>query len=210
MPKQRREEYGATEAALLAVLSEAKSPLPFEELVGEVRKRVPERLFPSGQRLSWYVKSVQLELEAIGRVERVAGVPLRWRLPTGAMRSIHQAYHVKATPAQVWRMLVDPSAIEEWSGTPAVMSSKPGSRFSLWGGDIHGENVEVTPEKRLVQRWQERGWKQPSIVTFTISRGGPGETVVELDQTNIPSDRVEDIAHGWDEYYLGVIKQSFR
>ena len=210
MPKQRREEYGAAEVALLAVLSEATRPLSYEELIGQVRQRVPDRLFPGGERLSWYVKSVQLELEAVGRVERVGGTPLRWRMPSGATRSIHQAYHVKATPAQVWRMLVDPTAIEEWSGAPAEMSARAGATFSLWDGEIHGENIEVVPEKRLVQRWQERGWKEPSIVTFSINRGAPGETTLELDQSNIPADKVEDIAQGWDEYYLGVIKRSFK
>ena len=92
---------------------------------------------------------------------------------------------------KVWDALVNPKTIEKWSrldssaehptgsrevlqkeatslggAGPAKMSSKNGFSFSLWGGDIWGKNIKVTPKKELIQEWFAGKWPKPSIVTF--------------------------------------------
>ncbi|MBI4199146.1 MAG: SRPBCC domain-containing protein [Chloroflexi bacterium] len=205
--KTSREKHRAVETAILDALGSARRPLSYEEIADEVRRRVSKELLPDAKAVAWYTKTVQLDLEHRGKIERVQR-PLRFELSRGRKRKLRQLYHMKATPQQVWEMLVDPRKIEAWSGAPAVMEAAVGGRFSLWEGEIYGENLEVVGEKRLVQRWQERGWKEPSKVTFRL-RGTAEDTEVELVQQDIPEERLEDIAQGWDDYYLGAIKRHF-
>lgn len=122
------------------------------------------------------------------------------------MRTIKQKYLIKAPVAEVWKALVEPKVIDLWGGGPARMEEKAGTKFSLWGGDIHGKNIEVTRYKQLVQEWFSGSWKKPSRVTFTLTEKGP-ETEVELLHVDVPDEEGEEIAHGWKTYYLGSMKE---
>ncbi|UXB18312.1 hypothetical protein K7566_11845 [Stenotrophomonas maltophilia] len=44
---------------------------------------LPAALFPAGATAGWWLKAVQLDLEAKGVIERVAGKPLFKHLPAG-------------------------------------------------------------------------------------------------------------------------------
>lgn len=116
---------------------------------------------------------------------------------------------VNAGVAQVWKAFTDPSTIDAWGGGPAKMDDKVNTQFSLWGGDIHGTNTSVTPQKLLKQHWYSGSWKNPSKVSFVFSKIAADETKVELTHTDIPDDEYEDIADGWERYYLGPLKKLF-
>lgn len=107
---------------------------------------------------------------------------------------------------EVWKGLVDPKAIEMWGGGPARMEEKAGTKFSLWGGDIHGTNLEVVKNKKLVQEWFSGSWKKPSNVTFTLIEKG-NETEVDLLHEEVPDEEGGEIADGWKDYYLGPMKE---
>ncbi len=53
----------------------------------------------------------------------------------------------------LYSALTNPFTIELWSGYPAVMSTEPGSEFSLWEGDITGKNLEFVQDRKVVQEW---------------------------------------------------------
>ena len=88
------------------------------------------------------------------------------------MKTIKQTYLINAPLENVWQSLVDPKIIDDWGGGPAKMSEENGTEFSLWGGDIHGKNIEVIPNKKLVQDWKEDDWDNYSKVTFTLKEEG--------------------------------------
>ena len=121
------------------------------------------------------------------------------------MKTLKQTYHIHAPVEKVWQALVDPKEIDAWGGGPVKMDEKVGTKFSLWGGEIHGKNIEVTPKKKLVQEWFGGKWDEPSIATFYLSMQA-GKTSIDFLQTNIPDNEVEDIADGWKKYYLGPLK----
>lgn len=106
----------------------------------------------------------------------------------------------------MWQAFVDPVVIQKWSGDKAVMDAQVGTAFELWGGSIYGKNIEVVPEKKLVQEWFGGDWDKPSIVTFTLKKRGNGR-VVELTHTDIPTDEVSNVDDGWKEYYMGTLKK---
>jgi uncharacterized protein YndB with AHSA1/START domain len=113
---------------------------------------------------------------------------------------------IKAEPGDVWAALTNPFTIELWSGYPAEMSEETGFEFSLWEGDICGVNMDVVQNEKLVQEWFFGEQDQPSIVTLKLFPQG-AQTQVELVHTNIPDEAFDDITEGWENQYLGAIKE---
>lgn len=105
----------------------------------------------------------------------------------------------------VWQALVDPKVIDKWGGGKAKMSGSDGFNFSLWSGDVHGKNIKVVKEQELSQEWISGDWKEPSIATFKLSHKD-GCTTLHLTNSNVPDEEADDIDKGWDDYYLGRIK----
>ena len=121
-------------------------------------------------------------------------------------KTIRKVYKISATVDKVWQALVDPAVINEWGGGPSKMDSKIGTDFDLWDGDIYGKNIEVVSKSKLVQEWFGGDWAKPSIVTFTLKNDN-SETILELEQIDVPDEEFEDIESGWDDYYIGPMKQ---
>ena len=121
------------------------------------------------------------------------------------MKSLTQSYKIQAQIEDVWNALVDNKTIDGWGGGPADMSEEVDKEFTLWDGSIFGKNTEVIPGEKLVQDWFGGEWEEPSVVTFTLEQDGD-DTVVLLQQDNIPDEEFDDIEQGWLEYYMGPMK----
>lgn len=122
------------------------------------------------------------------------------------MKTIKQIYKINASVADVWKALVDPEVIDKWGGGPARMDDKVGTRFSLWGGEIHGKNIKVVKNKELVQEWFGGKWDKPSKVTFTLIMKN-NVTEVNLLHEDVPDEEAKSITDGWKTYYLGPLKK---
>lgn len=77
--RANREKYEVTREALIGVLPREAPGLSAREMLTAVTPQLPQRLFPGGEAAGWWVKAVQLDLEAKGLVHR-EGKPLRFRL----------------------------------------------------------------------------------------------------------------------------------
>ncbi len=122
-------------------------------------------------------------------------------------KTIKKVYKISSTVDQVWQALVDPAVIDKWGGGPkSKMDSNVGTEFEMWNGDIYGKNIEVISKSKLVQEWYGGDWAKPSIVTFTLKEDN-SDTILELEQIDVPDDEFEDIESGWDEFYIGPMKQ---
>jgi activator of HSP90 ATPase len=119
---------------------------------------------------------------------------------------IKQEYLIRAPIEKVWEALTEPKIIDKWGGGPAKMKANQNYEFSLWGGDIHGKNIQVAKEKTLKQEWYSGKWQKPSIATFDLSEAD-GETKLILTHTNVPENEIKDISDGWKDYYLGPLQK---
>lgn len=119
---------------------------------------------------------------------------------------ITKNYEIKAPVSEVWKALTDPKQIDSWGGGPAKMAPEAGFEFSLWGGDIWGKNTVVEPEKKLIQDWFSTGWEKPSNVCFELKRKDD-KTFLNLTHQSVPPKEKVEISDGWDEYYLGPLKE---
>ena len=71
-------KYQAMRKAYLAVLPRSAPGMTQAELMDAVKPKLPEDLFPGGATSGWWVKTVQLDLEAKALVTRTQTRPLRW------------------------------------------------------------------------------------------------------------------------------------
>lgn len=72
-----RVKYEAMREALLAVLPSSAPGLSVAEAKERLLPLLPQDLFPEGAKAGWWLKAVQLDLEAKGTIEREASKPLR-------------------------------------------------------------------------------------------------------------------------------------
>lgn len=71
-------KYNAMKGALLKVLPKKAPGLTGSEISEAVLLHLPEAEFPGGAKAGWWLKCVQLDLEAKGIVVRETSKPLRW------------------------------------------------------------------------------------------------------------------------------------
>jgi hypothetical protein len=73
-------KYRAMREALLKVLSRQEPGITQAEMGAGIRPHLPQDLWPDGQKSLWWLKTVQLDLEAKGLVIRDSSSrPTRWR-----------------------------------------------------------------------------------------------------------------------------------
>lgn len=124
------------------------------------------------------------------------------------MKELRKYYRIKGTPDEIYAALTNPFSITLWTGSQAKMQEEPGTEFSLFDGDIEGLNLEFEKDSRIVQEWYFGEQEEKSIVTITL-RPDRLFTKIELHHTNIPNEAFEDMAHGWDTFYFGGLKEFF-
>ena len=124
------------------------------------------------------------------------------------MQELRKYYRIKGRPVRSMPHLTNPFSITLWTGGKAEMKEEPGTAFSLFDGDIEGKNLEFEKDRKIVQEWYFGDQEEKSIVTI-ILRPDRHFTKIELHHTNIPDEAFEDMAHGWDTYYFGGLKEFF-
>ena len=105
-------------------------------------------------------------------------------------KTIRQTVTFKATPAEVYEMLMDSKKHQSLSGEKANISNKVGGAFTAWGGHISGINLVVKPGEKIVQAWRATGWQPDhySVVIFDLAKARSG-CKLRFTQIGIPPHR---------------------
>ena len=75
-----RHKYEAMRSALLSVLPSEAPGLTVAEAKAALLRALPGDVFPGGEKAGWWLKAVQLDLEAKGAIVRGPTSPVRlWR-----------------------------------------------------------------------------------------------------------------------------------
>lgn len=124
------------------------------------------------------------------------------------MKTIRQTRTFKATPHEVYELLMDSRKHSRLTGSKAVISRKVGGKFSVYEGEIEGTNLELVPDERLVQSWRYHDWPVGHYSTATFSlKEFQGGTRLTFAQTGVPDEHYDDIKRGWREYYWAPMKR---
>ena len=125
-------------------------------------------------------------------------------------RTLRQTVAFKASPQEVYDMLMDSKKHQSLSGEPAKISNKVGGNFTAWGTHLSGINLVLEPGKKIVQAWRATGWWPDhfSIATFDFSEARGG-TKLKFTQIGIPPSRYSGHYRGWIETYWTPMKEIF-
>jgi uncharacterized protein YndB with AHSA1/START domain len=124
-------------------------------------------------------------------------------------KTIRQSVLLPGTPLEVYRALMTSKGHSGFSGAPARISPKVGTSFVVWGGYIHGRNLELVPGKKIVQSWRpsEETWPEDyySTVSFALApaKGGTRLTFVH---SGVLADHAGHLSSGWKESYWAPLK----
>jgi activator of HSP90 ATPase len=121
---------------------------------------------------------------------------------------LHQEIEFKAAPQRIYDTLLDSKQFAAFTGAPAEISREAGGAFSLFGGLIVGRNVELMPNKLIVQAWRPSHWNlgQYSIVRIELKEHA-GQTQLVLDHTGFPEGDFRHLNSGWQEHYWERLKK---
>jgi activator of HSP90 ATPase len=124
------------------------------------------------------------------------------------MPTIHQEASFSAPPARVYAALVDLKQFAELTGQPASGDSSVGGAFSAFDGYVTGRQIELVPNKRVVQAWRAKSWPEGvhSIVRFELQPDGQGTKLV-FDHAGFPEKDHEHLASGWKSMYWERIQK---
>jgi activator of HSP90 ATPase len=117
--------------------------------------------------------------------------------------SIHQETIFNAKPSTIFAILTDSSKFSELTGgAPTEINNEAGGSFSLFGGMIHGRNIELVENHLIVQAWRAGNWNEGvySIVRFELKEHEAG-TMLILDHSGFPEGQAEHLSVGWVENY---------
>jgi activator of HSP90 ATPase len=117
--------------------------------------------------------------------------------------TIHHEIEYKVAPERIYSALLDAKQFAAFTGNPAEIDSAPGGAFKLFGGLIEGRNIELIPNRRIVQAWRPASWPAGvySIVKFELAARG-GTTRLVLDHAGFTEDKQESLDEGWTSHYI--------
>ncbi len=115
------------------------------------------------------------------------------------------------TPKQVYDAFLSSKGHSEMTGGAARMSAKVGAPFTAWDGYITGKNLELLPDKKIVQAWRTSEFPaeaKDSILTIELSATKTG-TKLQMTHSGIPNGQEKLYGPGWKENYWEPMKAYF-
>lgn len=124
--------------------------------------------------------------------------------------TIVQTVSFKASPAEVYEYLMDSRKHSRITRSRASISKLVGGKFSVYDGGINGENVQLKPARKIVQKWKSEGMKcwpegHYSRASFSLHKKDKG-TLMRLRHSGVPSRCATGIRKGWIQHYWAPMK----
>ncbi len=124
------------------------------------------------------------------------------------VKTIRQAATFRASTHEVYEALMDSRTHGKFTGGAARISRKAGGRFTVYDGYAEGRNLELIPDRKIVQTWRADDWPEGhySQVTFTLTAIRTG-TRLSFVQTGVPEESYQDVKQGWIDFYWKPMKK---
>jgi uncharacterized protein YndB with AHSA1/START domain len=117
---------------------------------------------------------------------------------------------IPASPQEVYTAWLSSKGHSDMTGSPAKVSAKVGEQFDAWDGYIHGKNLELVPNRRIVQSWRTTEFmddEPDSRIEITLEPDG-NQTRLTLKHTGLPPHGGQ-YELGWEESYFEPMKEYF-
>lgn len=125
-------------------------------------------------------------------------------------KTIRQVVSIRATPREVYDALMTSRGHRGFTGAPARVTPRVGTTFTLWGGYIHGKNLELVAGRRIVQAWRpsEETWPPThySKVRYLLRPTKTG-TRIGFTHSGVPVDHAGHLSKGWKTSYWDPLRK---
>jgi activator of HSP90 ATPase len=125
-------------------------------------------------------------------------------------KTLRQTVTFNASPHEVYEALMDSKKHSAFTGDKAVISRKVGGSFKAYGDYIESKNIELIPDKKIVQSWRSSDWPKGhySKVIFDFKELGK-KTKLYFVHEDVPEDQYAEIKQGWNDFYWTPMKAIF-
>jgi activator of HSP90 ATPase len=134
--------------------------------------------------------------------------------------AIHQEVSFHARAKRLYEALTDASLFQkiellsaamkslDVTSHPAMILREPGGSFSLFGDYIVGRQLELVPDRRIVQAWRVQSWGPGiySVARFQFAEEG-STTKLVFDHAGFPPGTAEHLAAGWYANYWEPLRK---
>jgi activator of HSP90 ATPase len=122
-------------------------------------------------------------------------------------KNINQTVTLKTTPHDVYEALMDSKKHAAFSGGTAKISRAVGGEICAHDGYISGKNIELIPDKKIVQDWRAIDWPEGyfSRVTFEFTTVPEG-TRLDFTHADVPEGTEAEFTQGWIDNYWEPMK----
>lgn len=117
---------------------------------------------------------------------------------------------ITASPSEIYKTWLDSKGHSKMTGSKAKVSDKVGASFEAWDGYISGTNLELIPNKMIVQSWRTAEFDESEedshleIILLAVKGG----TKITLIHSNLPAHG-EQYRQGWVDSYFEPMKEYF-
>lgn len=120
----------------------------------------------------------------------------------------------RTTADELYQTFTDVGRLTAFTRAPPRVfeGAKQGGKFSLFGGNVSGEYLELDPPKKLVQSWRLNQWPEGHYSRLQIEfdqNDVDHVTVMRVTWEGVPIGQEEVTKRNWLEYYVRSIKQTF-
>ena len=123
---------------------------------------------------------------------------------------IRQTVNFKASAHEVYEALMDSKKHAAFTGSAAEISREVGGEYMAYDGYITGKNIELEPDKKIVQSWRAVDWDEGyfSRVTFEFT-SVPEGTRLDFVHTDVPDGTEDEFTQGWIDNYWEPMEKYF-
>lgn len=114
-------------------------------------------------------------------------------------------------PKQIYNAWLNSKEHSAMTGSKATASTKVGGKFTAWDGYISGQNLELVPNKRILQSWRSTEFSKDSPDSYLLVKLEEinGGTKVSLVHSEIPQGQGASYKKGWKDFYFTPMKKYF-
>lgn len=120
----------------------------------------------------------------------------------------------RTTADELYQTFTDVGRLTAFTRAPPRVfeGAKKGGKFSLFGGNVSGEYLELDPPNKVVQSWRLDQWPtgHHSRLQIEFDQNDVDHvTVMRVTWDGVPVGQEEVTKRNWLEYYVRSIKQTF-
>ena len=127
------------------------------------------------------------------------------------LETIELSAVIAAAPDDVYAAWMTTKGHAAFTGAPASISARAGTRHTAWDGYIHGWVLKAGPGRRATFAWRTTDFApsdMDSIVELSMERAKEG-TRVKLTHWEVPEGQGERYTKGWEEFYFKPLAEYF-